>query len=178
MKRCPSCQKIYYDETLEFCMDDGSRLAAVDEKTGETLTAASIKPPFPSITGDRTVQFGSIPETQRAVEPGAAKTNLRFSEKKEMLKRNVSATTQKILNVSPIVLALAHNYWQWLYLFRTPVYDLTAFFTSYNFLVWIFLLFSGLTFGLFSLKYGNNKGFAITALVILAINLLLSIVPR
>jgi hypothetical protein len=45
-------------------------------------------------------------------------------------------------------------------------------------MVWIFLLISSLLFGLFSLKYGKNKGFAITALVVLAINVILSIVPK
>jgi len=26
MKRCPECRRDYYDETLSFCLDDGTRL--------------------------------------------------------------------------------------------------------------------------------------------------------
>ena len=106
------------------------------------------------------------------------KVNKGISLKKENFKRNAVHSTHKFLEISPIVLALAHNFWQWLYLYKQPVYEISAFLSSYNFLVWLFLLLSGLMFGIFSLKYSKNKGFAITALVVLAINVILSIVPK
>jgi hypothetical protein len=178
MKRCAVCQKEYYDETLEFCLEDGSRLQKTDKINNETLTVPALKPNL-ELRQAKTLELNNQADTQK---PGLHKTeilsNKQFSEKKEIIKRNVADTSAKILETSPIVLALAHNYWQWLYLYRQPTYDLTAFFTSYNLLVWIFLLISGLLFGLFSLKYGKNKGFAITALVVLAINVILSIVPK
>ncbi len=178
MKRCAVCQKEYYDETLEFCLDDGSRLQKIEKINNETLTAPAIKPNIKT-SGAKTVQMANRTEFQKPELPETENIpNSQFSDKKEVIKRNVADTSVKILETSPIILALAHNYWQWLYLYRQPTYDLTAFFTSYNFLVWIFLLISGLLFGLFSLKYGNNKGFAITALVVLAINVILSIVPK
>ncbi|CAN5723478.1 hypothetical protein BH20ACI4_BH20ACI4_00650 [soil metagenome] len=178
MKRCAKCQKEYYDETLEFCLDDGSRLQKIDKINNETLTAPAIKPNL-EIGQSKTVEMANQPEVQRLELPKTEILSIRqFSDKKEIIKRNVADTSVKILETSPIILALAHNYWQWLYLYRQPTYDLTAFFTSYNFLVWIFLLISGLLFGIFSLKYGKNNGFAITALVVLAINVILSIVPK
>ncbi len=178
MKRCGKCQKEYYDETLEFCLDDGSRLQKVDKLNNETLIAPAIKPNLE--TGQtKTVVMTHQPDVQKLELPQTEhSSNRQFSDKKEIIKRNVADTSVKILETLPIVLALAHNYWQWLYLYRQPTYDLRTFFTSYNFLVWIFFLISGLLFGMFSLKYGKNKGFAITALVVLAINVILSIVPK
>lgn len=178
MKRCPVCQKEYYDETLGFCLDDGSKLLKVDRINNEILTVETNKPAL-DLTNSKTVQFpnqkdGNAPDF---VKP-ETRPNKQISEKTEIIKKNLTNSTQKFLEISPIVFALAHNYWQWLYLYRQPAYQLTAFFTSYNFLIWIFLLFGGLMFGLFSLKYGKNKGFAVTALVVLAINVILSIVPK
>lgn len=178
MKVCSICKKNYYDETLEFCLDDGSRLAKIDDKSNEVLTATSI-PTNAEYTQATTVEFNNRPDLQTAkipaTEPEILKT---ISQKKENLKRNVADTSQKFLEVSPIVVALAHNYWQWLYLYRQSTSQLSVFFTSYNFIVWFLLFLSGLLFGSFSLKYSKNKGFAITSLIILAINLILSIVPK
>ena len=30
MKRCPECRRDYYDDSLLYCLDDGSALLAVD----------------------------------------------------------------------------------------------------------------------------------------------------
>ena len=178
MKICGQCKKNYYDETLEFCLDDGSRLSKIDDKNDEVLTATSIKSRA-EYTQAATVAFNNQPNLQKSelpvTEPEILKT---ITQKKENLKKNVADTSLKFLEVSPIVIALAHNYWQWLYLHRGSTGQLTDFFISYNFIVWILLFSSGLIFGIFSLKYSNNKGFAITSLVILAINLILSIVPK
>lgn len=178
MKFCSRCNKNYYDETLEFCLDDGSRLSKIDGQSNEVLTATSIKPK-PEFVPAETVNFNKQSDLQTAnfqtAEPEILKT---ISQKKEILKKNVADTSHKFLETFPIVIALAHNYWQWLYLFRESKAQLSDFFTSYNFIVWFLLLLSGLIFGFFSLKYSKNKGFAITSLVILAINLILSIVPR
>jgi len=37
MKQCPACKRSYDDETLNFCLDDRSRLAAIDDR-GEPAT--------------------------------------------------------------------------------------------------------------------------------------------
>jgi hypothetical protein len=44
--------------------------------------------------------------------------------------------------------------------------------------MWLLLLITGGATGLLAVKYGRNKGFAYTSLVILAINLLLFLVPK
>lgn len=178
MKICSQCKKNYYDETLEFCLDDGSRLSKIDSKNNELLTATAIKPQT-EMTQAETVELKNLPELQKNNLPETDREILKtITQKRENLKQNVANTSQKFLEVSPIVLALTHNYWQWLYLYKQPTYQLSAFFSSYNFIVWILLLLSGLIFGVFSLKYSRNKGFAITALIVLAINLILSIVPK
>lgn len=178
MKVCSQCNKNYYDDTLEFCLDDGSRLSKMDSKNNEILTATAIKPQIGMMQAE-TVEFNNLPETQKSNLPETEREILKtITQKKENIKQNVANTSQKFLEVSPIVLALTHNYWQWLYLYKQPTYQLSAFFSSYNFIVWILLLLGGLLFGIFSLKYSRNKGFAITALIVLAINLILSIVPK
>lgn len=178
MKVCSQCKKNYYDETLEFCLEDGSRLSKIDGKNNELLTATKIKPSFEN-TQAETVFLNNAPVTGGSDLPETQPAILQtLTQKKENLKQNVATTSQKFLEVSPIVLALAHNYWQWLYLFKHSTSPLSEFLISYNFIVWILLFLSGLMFGVFSLKYSKNKGFAITALSVLAINLILSIVPK
>jgi len=39
MKRCPQCRRIYADETLNFCLDDGSRLIDGSSQSSEASTA-------------------------------------------------------------------------------------------------------------------------------------------
>lgn len=39
MKRCPECRRDYYDETLRFCLDDGSLLVDGPASMGESQTA-------------------------------------------------------------------------------------------------------------------------------------------
>ncbi len=178
MKECPKCEKSYFDETMEFCLDDGSKLIVKTSAEQETLTVNTLKQNL-KITQDETVQFNNLQDTKPS-DIDKTKFNWQPSkaEKKEIIKQNVANTSQKILEVAPMVLALVHNFWQWLYLYKQPVYQLSVFLSSYNFLVWLFLLLSGLIFGGFSLKYSKNKGFAITALVVLAINVILSIAPK
>ena len=178
MKVCGQCKKNYYDETLEFCLDDGSLLSKIDNKNNELLTATKLKSGFEN-TQAETVFLNNSPITKKPDLPETQPAILQtLTQKKENLKQNVATTSQKFLEVSPIVLALAHNYWQWLYLFKQSTSQLSDFLTSYNFIIWILLLLCGLMFGAFSLKYSKNKGFAITAMVVLAINLILSIVPK
>ena len=84
----------------------------------------------------------------------------------------------KILEISPLVIALAHNWWQWVYLNNQYYYSFGSYVFSANFLMWLLLLATGGIIGLISLKKNQNKSFAIAGLVILAINLLLFLVPK
>ncbi len=45
MKRCPTCQRRYADDTLNFCLEDGATLATVNPSTDETLTLDANEPP-------------------------------------------------------------------------------------------------------------------------------------
>lgn len=45
MKRCPTCQRRYADDTLNFCLEDGAPLAVVNPSVDETLTLDAGEPP-------------------------------------------------------------------------------------------------------------------------------------
>jgi hypothetical protein len=45
MKRCPECRRDYYDETLLYCLDDGTALvqgSVVDEPATAVLSARQL----------------------------------------------------------------------------------------------------------------------------------------
>lgn len=165
MKRCQKCKAEYFDDSLEFCLEDGTRLIQVassitsNEKT-EVLNDFNAALPFNS-------------ENQN-------QTNLqnRNTNKLAGIKEKITYKGYRTIEIAPIILALAHNYWQWLYLNKTAFPDTISFLTSSNFFGWLLLLFIGAIVSFIALKYGKYKGFAITSLVILAINLLLSLVPN
>lgn len=173
MKRCPKCRTDYFDNMLDFCLDDGERLLLL-KNTGEIEKAVP--------TQAETVVFSpdSLPAN---FEPSGiendAQTSLTGQAKKtEKLKEEVKQKWLKALEISPLILALAHNYWQWLYLARKYYYEFFDYFFSSAFLIWLLLLITTFVFGIISLKYSKRKDFAITALIVLAINVLLSIVPK
>ena len=159
MKKCPKCRRDYSDGTLEFCLEDGARLVSpILTKTSE----ATVILPNTEILPD----FSTNPLE-------AAKTT-----KVQELKEKAVAQGYKILEIAPIVFALVHNYWQWLYVDKQKFYTVSEFLLSANFIVWLILLMIGAGLSISTLKFGRNKSFAITSLIILAINLLLFIVPR
>ena len=45
MKRCPTCERRYADETLNFCLEDGSPLVEINPSTQETLALEAGEPP-------------------------------------------------------------------------------------------------------------------------------------
>jgi len=182
MKKCPKCNSQYFDNMLDFCLEDGTKLVIVsedlDRKTLGTPTAPT-RPP----TQAETVfipQNKAVADTVEWEVKTTQKNNFQspLQIKSEKIKTSLTNKWYRFLEFTPIVLALAHNYWQWLYLAPKSSSQLSDFLFSYQFLIWFLLLISGAIFGIISLKYGKNKSFAITALVILAINALLSIVPK
>lgn len=64
MKRCPECLRDYYDETLRFCLDDGTTLldgpGSTDEPATAILSAYGV-PPSGGIVEDRTLVFTNGP---------------------------------------------------------------------------------------------------------------------
>ena len=56
MKRCPECRRDYYDDTLSFCLDDGSALLDGPALADEPATALFQVPPAgdPALSQDST----------------------------------------------------------------------------------------------------------------------------
>jgi hypothetical protein len=159
MKRCPKCHQIYNDQTLEFCLEDGTRLILTTDSS-----TINIK------THLKTEVFGQKTDLIESTEK-TNKNQITFKEK-------AFEKGYKTLEISTIVFALLHNYWQWLYLDKPNLYNLTDFFISLNFMVWFFVLIIGSVLSLTALKLCKQKSFPIVSLVVIAINVLLFIVPR
>lgn len=179
MKSCPKCKSVYYDETLEFCTEDGSHLIQVLQEKDEVPTIVSHK--INNALADKTLELPNIsPSIKDTVKVSSQKElnpTAKIDAKITNFKEKASYQGLRAIEIVPIILALAHNYWQWLYLNKLNYSDTLSFLISINFLVWFLLLFLGLISCFAALKYGKNKDFAVTSMIILAINLLLSIVP-
>jgi hypothetical protein len=171
MKRCPKCNRSF-DTSLDFCLEDGSRLISLPAASAQVTTESK-----PTKTADQTVAFpiakaNSVSEFIRTdeVETVVAKAN-------GILPRSATPTNL-IFEYAAIVIALAHNWWQWLYLEKQYMSSIMEYIFSANFLMWLLLLAGGTAVGLFVVRKSERKVFGILSLVILAINLILFLVPR
>ena len=102
MKRCPECRRDYYDDTLSFCLDDGSRLldgpAAAHASDDEPATAI-LSEPGAVATGfrhgeDQTIQQ-ILATDQTAIFPRGAEAEPQMnlgdsSEKRRSLSQNLN----------------------------------------------------------------------------------------
>ena len=182
MKKCPKCSSEYFDNMLDYCLEDGTRLTTVTKNLGQR-TSQHAASPLTSPTQAETVVIASD-QTHRQTAAAEVETVLRndlnnqIQTKSEKLKTSLTDKWYQVLEFAPIILALTHNYWQWLYLAKQSSYQFSDFLLSHQFLIWFLLLISGAVFGIISLKYGRTKSFAVTALIVLAINVLLSVVPK
>ena len=183
MKRCPKCNLDYFDNALEFCLEDGAKLVSVVDLKQEKPTVTKSEASNPTLAETATFPLSEISSTSGLSDlqqAGKIQTT-NFSDrtvKLDLVKETVTSQTYKILEVTPIVISLAFNWWQWLYLNNQYYSSLSSFLVSANFLMWLVLLISGLTLSFFALKKCENKGFAYTSLVILAINFILFLVPK
>ena len=164
MKKCPSCQADYFDNRLEFCLDDGTRLLSTDTSTQERpqapkrpeVTEPLVRPPLNS---QETVVIGpKQTEAARVIAPLAASSG--------------------VPETAALVLALLHNWWQWIYIEKVYISSIAEFLLSANFLMWLLLLSAGTAVSIYSIKVSRNRTLAIISLVTLAINLILFLVPR
>src|SRR5688572_1693831 len=68
MKRCPECRRDYYDDTLLYCLDDGSALldgpASVAEMPTELIPASNVYADMPTLFG---VDADEIAKTSNAI---------------------------------------------------------------------------------------------------------------
>jgi hypothetical protein len=76
MKRCPECRRIYEDETLNFCLDDGARLIDASRPNDEPSTVfisahetepATMRLGSPSLSG---------PTSQRSIQVASKRSSL------------------------------------------------------------------------------------------------------
>ena len=184
MKICPRCNLSYYDNTMEFCLEDGAKLLKSESFTDKLPTVANsnrlnpsipetINLPNPNIASNvklKNAQIDTIDTIEQKFAPDTIKSNL--------IHKDTYSQNYKILEVAPIIISLAHNWWQWLYLNNQYYSSFYSYIISANFLMWLLLLITGTIVGLLGLKYCRNKNFAYTSLIILSINLLLFLVPK
>ncbi len=174
MKRCPKCNIEYFDNTLEFCLEDGMRLVSTLLHKTETPTVTKSNKPNPSTEKTISLPFSNPAKT---LELGGA-NDLQTIPQTDLLKERVAQQSNKVLEIAPIIIALAHNWWQWIYLNNQYYSSLSSYVLSANFLMWLLLLATGAAVSLFVVKRCKNKGFAFASLVIFSINLILFLVPR
>jgi hypothetical protein len=178
MKKCPQCQADYFDEQLEFCLEDGAKLTFVRS----TATVADTKVFNTAENSVATAFFDPRAEMPQTANANAA-TNLNApaaanETKVTSLKQNAVETGSRALEIGTLVIALANNWLQWLYIERQHYGTFTNFVFSVEFLFWLLLLFAGVAAGLLTLKLSRTKTLAYVGLVILAINFVLLLVPK
>ena len=174
MKSCPKCATEYFDDMLEFCLEDGAKLSPVlkSEDDAPTITKQSPINPFTEKTFN--LPYSNAPKTVEINKPNDIPTTA-LNPKSE----TAPAFAQvKILEILPVIFALAHNWWQWLYVGNQYISSIPSFLISANFLLWLLLLTAGAAVSIFSVKRSQNKNFAIVSLVILSVNLILFLVPK
>ena len=167
---------------LDYCLEDGQRLVQVSDNSGQKNKRPVVSSISDPILADTVyIPNGKIQTNAAGQEVETVLKNdlqSQIQSKSEKLKITLTDQWYQILQFAPIVLALGHNYWQWLYLSKLTSSAFSDYLFSFQFLFWFLLLISGAIFSIISLKYGRSKSFAVTALVILAINVLLSLVPK
>ena len=168
MKRCPKCNAGYFDNMLEFCLEDGTKLVGTSE-TAAAVTQKNVTP-MPATYPPGPMTERSSEET--VVMPGHVVANPAVSTSEGI------AGNTRIQEFAPVVLALLHNWWQWVYLEKVYVYSWTDYLLSANFLMWLLLLASGTAAGLYSAKRSSTRIAGVIGLVTLAVNLILFLVPR
>jgi len=174
MKRCPKCSIEYFDTMLEFCLEDGTRLALIPSDKAETATITQSGKVNASTEKTLHLPFSSPAETLEFSGANSVQTIPQAS----LVKEKVAQQSNNVLEIAPFVIALAHNWWQWIYLNNQYYSSFSSYILSANFLMWLLLLISGAVTGLLGVKRCRNKGFVFASLIILSINLILFLVPK
>lgn len=185
MKRCPKCNIDYFDNALEFCLEDGAKLSSLANFDNEIPTLLSspktsqpatetVNLPKRDIAKNLESHFINANNANNEIETASQSK----PEISNSIKERVSSQSYKILETAPIFLALTHNWWQWLYLNNQYYASVSSFLVSANFLMWLLLLVGGVGISLLTLKKCVDKRFAYASFIILAINLILFLVPK
>ena len=181
MKKCPKCGTEYFDNRLDFCLEDGEKLSGSISQDEELWTIPTIRKENKDFTETQVLEDSELERADRTLEKKKEFLNRPSSDttkKINRLKQNLSVRGLKILENTALICALLHNFWFWLYFSRKPYNNFADYFISVEFIVWFLLLITGIMFGIISLKFNQNKIPAIIALVVLAVNFILSIIPK
>lgn len=177
MKKCPKCETAYSDETLDFCLDDGTRLLEFKPQAAvKTEVFSSDQASAETLFFDKSAGLPKTVGSRRGetVSELPASTNQTASLKQRTIEKGYRA-----LEIGAVFFALAHNWWQWLYIDRQSYSgNISRFFFSAEFLVWILLFMGGAAAGIAALKFSRRKDLGYISLIMLAINLILILVPR
>lgn len=176
MKRCPKCKTDYFDNMLEFCLEDGAKLVSVSDAKTETKTVTHAASANPSTAQTVNLPFSTAATPLAKKETAENDQPVLTATKK--IETSVKNTGIETLTIAPVVVALAHNWLQWVYLDNRSYGSISEFLISPDFLFWLFLLILGAITGLSAIKYCKRKGFAYLSLIVLAVNLILLLVPR
>lgn len=172
MKSCPKCNRSF-DNSLDFCLEDGTPLLPLTSGAAPITVEAK---PQPTVSPTMTYPIAPV--------HAAANDLSRAAEVETVVARNailgVDAVSRPtvIFEYAAIAVALAHNWWQWLYLEKQYVPSIFEYILSADFLMWLLLLATGTAISLFVVQKSEKKILGILSLVILAINLILFLVPR
>jgi TolB-like protein/Flp pilus assembly protein TadD len=117
MKRCPECRRNYYDDSLSFCLDDGSALlegpALMDEPTTAILSEpGAIATGFPASESPTRAQINTTDQTAilRTATEAEPRDSSRGISERRSLSANLAAQPQskrgKLLAICVIVIFL------------------------------------------------------------------------
>src|SRR5687767_4561374 len=135
MKRCPQCQADYFDEMLEFCLEDGAKLSVASSRATAAETKvfnknqSSVETMFAGRSG------GEVPQTVEVKNPATInQAAANQTETMVSLKQNAVEKGYRALEIGTLVFALAHNWLQWLYIERQSYGTISNFLLSAEFL--------------------------------------------
>jgi len=174
MKFCPYCNFNYSDNSLEFCLEDGTRLVSTNHTQNQISTVS-----ITNKTNTTTEKTVSLPFSDQSnpIDFQGAK-NVQTVNQSDSNKEKSIVQNYKILEISSITVSLTHNWWQWLYLNNQYYSTFSSYILSANFLMWLLLIAAGTAISLYTLKKVQNKALPVTSLIVLAINLILFLVPK
>ncbi len=146
---------------------------AIPETAPPTANRSTVSADWKTLQNQETIVSTAA---EKSVQTDSSKQVKSFAEANQTSpaqQKIVQFAENKSAAIVAVALALAHNYWQWLYLARPGGFEITTF------LVWLILLAVGAATAMLVLKFGRSgKGYAIIGLILLGINLLLYLVPR
>lgn len=108
MKRCPTCRRIYTDDTLNFCLEDGASLESVaNASLDETLTLDANEPPATEILPAGFAPTVSARKTPPTIRQEVRATRDEFQHVASPEPRQRNTTSVVALTVVATILLLA-----------------------------------------------------------------------